>query len=236
VWCFTTDPDQRWAYCDPLRNDEVCSGAEQNTDLYVKTEITGLNKSALSNRVPEELCNDIPKIEEVQHCNVFHCDLQCRLDSGRTACALYENDPRRRSSMIGVRRMTCEMHGCCFLANPVVANETTGAGLYTKEKECYQQPLTNYPEWFSLPFDSCSRDCHDGDSANVIDKNAPDAEVYPVRYRENICVYTNGSVASDILCGEPPVNSATCNMYEYCTETGCGTSGCGDNGRVLFTN
>ena len=47
---------------------------------------------------------------KVQHCNVFHCDLQCRLDSGRTACALYENDPRRRSSMIGVRRMTCEMH------------------------------------------------------------------------------------------------------------------------------
>ena len=121
--------------------------------------------------------------------------------------------------MIGVRRMTCEMHGCCFLANPVVANETTGAGLYTKEKECYQQPLTNYPEWFSLPFDSCSRDCHDGDSANVIDKNAPGAEVYPTRQRENICIYTNGSVASDILCGEPPVNAATCNMYEYCTET-----------------
>ena len=51
----------------PLKNDEVCSGAEQNTDLYVKTEITGLNKSALANRVPEEFCNDIPKIEEVQH-------------------------------------------------------------------------------------------------------------------------------------------------------------------------
>ena len=164
IWCFTTDPDQRWAYCDALKNDEVCSGAEQNTDLYVKTEITGLNKSALANRVPEEFCNDIPKIEEVQHCNVFHCDLQCRLDSSRTACALYENDPRRRSSMIGVRRMACEMHGCCFLANPVVANETTGAGLYTKEKECYQQPLTDYPEWFSLPFGTCSRDCHDANA------------------------------------------------------------------------
>ena len=75
--------------------------------------------------------------------------------------------------MIGVRRMACEMHGCCFLANPVVANETTGAGLYTKEKECYQQPLTDYPEWFSLPFGTCSRDCHDA-NANF-DKDDADA-------------------------------------------------------------
>ena len=138
--------------------------------------------------------------------------------------------------MIGVRRMACEMHGCCFLANPVVANETTGAGLYTKEKECYQQPLTDYPEWFSLPFGTCSRDCHDA-NANF-DKDDADAEVYPTRYRENVCMFTNGSVASDILCGEPPVNSATCNMHEYCTETGCGTSGCGENGsceRVYYS-
>ena len=99
--------------------------------------------------------------------------------------------------------MACEMHGCCFLANPVVANETTGAGLYTKEKECYQQPLTDYPEWFSLPFGTCSRDCHDA-NANF-DKDDADAEVYPTRYRENVCMFTNGSVASDILCGEPPL-------------------------------
>ena len=102
--------------------------------------------------------------------------------------------------MIGVRQSACEMHGCCF--SPILSSlmKLLVLACTTKEKECYQQPTTDYPEWFSLPFGTCSRDCHDA-NANF-DKDDADAEVYPTRYRENVCMSTNGSVASDILCGE----------------------------------
>jgi hypothetical protein len=26
IWCYTTDPDTRWEFCDPIQDTEACTG------------------------------------------------------------------------------------------------------------------------------------------------------------------------------------------------------------------
>ena len=68
--------------------------------------------------LPDDHCTHAEKPTEKEFCNHFHCDAQCRQDSGRMACAGYESDDRRGSTSPEVRALVCEDHGCCFVPRP----------------------------------------------------------------------------------------------------------------------
>ena len=166
--------------------------------------------SVVNVTIPDSECAHLPKPPEMEYCNKFHCELQCRQDTKRRSCAMYEADDRRRSSQFLIRQQTCEGFGCCFVPKPWISDfERAGPG----ESECYEAPRLEYPQWVPLSFGECSEDCQD-----------PGSSALPYRERNLACANAidGRRVPSDLCPAQKPMAIQQCNTKEPCVSSNCG--------------
>lgn len=192
-----------WSTCS-----KPCGNGYQNRTVYCVSA-----KSALyANRVEGLHCSGAgEKPHDFRVCNSFHCKPQCRADSAREQCYLYQRDERRKNVHPSIRQATCEAHGCCFLEHGDALNVSS------REFECYAQPHVDYAEWDVHPWTKCSADCY-------TKVNDP-----PIKTRSIGCIMNTGALEDSSSCPiERPVTSMTCNKFHDCPKCG---SGCGKFGK-----
>ena len=169
-----------------------------------KVFCASVENATLPAAVNPSLCNPETRIPDKQYCNSFHCELQCRQDSNRATCLRFDRDERRAATSTEIRRTVCESYGCCFVHDPTPDN-------LRKEPECYEKPRRLVPEWISMPYGGCSRNCNPVQSESA----------QPIANRRNVCMWSNGTTADRQLCAmgiDMPDTESTCNLHESCED------------------